>query len=217
MSTRTEVTIRAGVGERRKAGAQAAAREAIFEVAEQMFFERGFDEVTLDQIAEACGVSVRTVLRYFPGKEMLALARPKARLEAFREGLADHRGDVLGYWREHVLSEVVMHAAQQGEWLRKQLLMITSSPTLLAHSAWISHQYEECLAAAFAEETDDAGFGPRMLASVLVAGNLSATQHWFRSGGTVDASLHLAVIDFAEKSVLPHFRHVKPSARRGAR
>jgi AcrR family transcriptional regulator len=56
-----EVTLR----ERKKA----ETRQRIADLATEMFVERGFDNVTINEIAEAAGVSKVTVFNYFPRKE----------------------------------------------------------------------------------------------------------------------------------------------------
>src|SRR5580704_19480630 len=61
----------AGLRERRKQ----EARQAISGVAMAMFEARGFDEVTISQVAEAAGVSKMTVTNYFPRKEDLVFDR----------------------------------------------------------------------------------------------------------------------------------------------
>ncbi len=44
-------------------------RQAISDVATRLFFERGFDNVTIDEIAEAADVGRMTVFNHFPRKE----------------------------------------------------------------------------------------------------------------------------------------------------
>jgi AcrR family transcriptional regulator len=54
-----------------------------------MFVERGFDAVRVAQVAEACGVSEKTVFNYFPTKESLVLDRLEATMASLRTGLAE--------------------------------------------------------------------------------------------------------------------------------
>ncbi|CAN5870646.1 TetR/AcrR family transcriptional regulator [soil metagenome] len=44
-------------------------RQAISDVATRLFFERGFDQVTIDEIADAADVGRMTVFNHFPRKE----------------------------------------------------------------------------------------------------------------------------------------------------
>jgi AcrR family transcriptional regulator len=50
-------------------------RRQLSDTATEMFLERGFDAVRVSEIAEACGVSEKTVFNYFPTKESLILDR----------------------------------------------------------------------------------------------------------------------------------------------
>jgi AcrR family transcriptional regulator len=64
-------------------------RARLSATATRMFLERGFDDVRVTEIAEACGVSERTVFNYFPTKESLLLDRFDDTLTALRIALAD--------------------------------------------------------------------------------------------------------------------------------
>ena len=63
--------------------------QQLSDTATRMFLERGFDEVRVSEIAEACGVSEKTVFNYFPTKESLILDRLDATVASLRSGLAD--------------------------------------------------------------------------------------------------------------------------------
>jgi AcrR family transcriptional regulator len=64
-------------------------RQQLSDTATEMFLERGFDAVRVSEIAEACGVSEKTVFNYFPTKESLILDLGESAMDALRSGLAD--------------------------------------------------------------------------------------------------------------------------------
>ena len=64
-------------------------RQQLSDTATRMFLERGFDGVRVAEVAEACGVSEKTVFNYFPTKEALVLDRLEATVASLRAGLAD--------------------------------------------------------------------------------------------------------------------------------
>jgi len=64
-------------------------RQQLSDTATRMFLERGFGAVRVAEIAEACGVSEKTVFNYFPTKESLILDRLEATMAAVQAGLAE--------------------------------------------------------------------------------------------------------------------------------
>ena len=64
-------------------------RQQLSDTATRMFVERGFDAVRVAEVAEACGVSEKTVFNYFPTKESLVLDRLEVTVASLRTGLAD--------------------------------------------------------------------------------------------------------------------------------
>jgi AcrR family transcriptional regulator len=65
-----------------------AVRARITEVALDLFAEHGFDQVTVDQIAAAAGMSGRTFHRYFPAKEDVVVGEPEQWGEFVRDAFA---------------------------------------------------------------------------------------------------------------------------------
>ena len=111
-------------------------RRAVTRTALELFAERGFEETTVDDIADALGVSRRTLFRYFASKNDMAwgdfggvLARLRRCLDATGPGEPLH--DALG--RAVVQSN--RYEDDQLPELRIRMRLITGVPALQAHSA----------------------------------------------------------------------------------
>ncbi len=73
-----------GLRERKKR----ATRQAISDIATRLFIERGFDNVTVADVAKAANVAKMTVFNYFPRKEDLFFDREDESHELVRTALA---------------------------------------------------------------------------------------------------------------------------------
>jgi AcrR family transcriptional regulator len=75
------------MAERLRAQRAATLRSEVEKVALELFVDRGFDEVTVNEIAIATQISARTFYGYFPAKEDVLQVRIDIRSEALRQGL----------------------------------------------------------------------------------------------------------------------------------
>ena len=134
-------------------------RQLIAETARRLFGERGFERVTVAEIARAAEVSEQTVFNYFPTKEDLVYWR----LQSFEdELLADDPRARARRARARRLpaassSPSAACSASSDPQAREELAaltrMITESPALLAREQQIFAGYTASLAALLAEET----------------------------------------------------------------
>ena len=71
----------------RRSRKRLATRQSISNAATRLFFERGFDPVTVDEIAAAADVGRMTVFNYFPRKEDMFFDRDEEGREVLRDAL----------------------------------------------------------------------------------------------------------------------------------
>jgi len=181
-----------------RARKQQRARQQAIETASRIFRERGYDETSLEDIATDAEMSVSSLLRYFGGKERLALAHHIDHLESFRRHLAESDKPVLERWRAFIVDQASSLRSYNSYNEERQL--IVSVPGLLRLLSRIQLDQQDELAAGFAREAgvdpDEDLYG-RLLAALLVAGNEAVYIQWLRSGGKRDlAAMCLAAVDF---------------------
>ena len=135
-------------------------RQQLSDTATEMFMERGFDAVRVTEIAEACGVSEKTVYNYFPTKESLILDRWDATMTSLRTGLADPATSPVDAAMRILAAELEALAA----WIATQADPVAASasirrfgellratPALRAHQRDVTDQLTEAAAATMAQ------------------------------------------------------------------
>lgn len=154
-------TGRPGLRERKKQ----ATREALRTAALRLALERGPENVRVDDIAEAAGVSPRTYNNYFSSREQAIVAAVTAeRASRVAAAVAARTADVS--LSDAVIDAVVKQYADPGEHARDALLMITTSAALRASYVDTAATIEGPLADAL---IDRSGGTDRLTAHVLAA------------------------------------------------
>lgn len=80
-------------GETLRERTRRAVQSELLDAGQELFAERGYEAVTVDQIAEAVGISRRSFFRYFGSKEALVLGKYDRQGEDFAAMLAARPAD----------------------------------------------------------------------------------------------------------------------------
>ncbi len=181
-----------------------ATRAALSEAAPRLSLEHGVENVTVEQIADAADVSLRTFFNYFSSKEEAVVAGDAVRGEM-----------LVDEFRSRPPSESVLTALEAavvvfvddlvGSGRREQMRMMRSSTALLPHQLAAYAASERALGVAVAErvgevvpdDVDDedrrVGLYPALVAATTMAGMRVAVQRW-TDGGTEDLEALYGVI-----------------------
>lgn len=185
-------------------------RQRISDTATGMFLERGFDEVKVSEIAEACDVSEKTIYNYFPTKESLLFDREEDQARQIAEALRDRGDDVS------IVDSVVAVLERELQWIyrvwsgrdddaeglvmiRRFAAMIESTPALTAGMQVMMDRLTEVAAIALAERAgvDPEDPEPQMAATIVIGlwrTQFNAMQRYTDGSYSPDEVLH-AVLD----------------------
>ena len=170
-------------------------RQLIWEAARRLFEKRGFEAVTVAEVARAADVSEVTVFNYFPTKEdlffggmqffeeqlieaMRSRARGESALKAFRRALLDGVDGLASKPRQ----DAILKAAK----------IVSASPSLVHRERDVVERYTKRLAELLALETNA---GADDVVPIAVAGAMMGA--------------HRALVDYVRKQVLAGVRGVR--------
>jgi AcrR family transcriptional regulator len=180
------MTTGLGLRERKKQ----RTRELIADTAWRLFAERGFDQVTVAEIAADAEVSEATVFNYFAVKEDLVFHR----MEAFEQellGAIKNRPEgesiaaAFGRFALQPRGFLLSDDPRATEGMRAAARIITGSRALLAREREIFERFTGTLAGLIAQERG------------MAAGDLEA---WVAANALI--GLHRALIDYTHRQAL---------------
>jgi AcrR family transcriptional regulator len=180
-------------------------RAEIAEVAFNVFAERGFDQVTATEVAEAAGISRASFFRYFESKEdavFVAQEEMGANVAAaLRERPA---GEDAWSALRRALDAAVETYQRSPEAALARLRLIRCTPNLRSHQLERLAQWKEAIGAALAERLGVDGDDIKVEALVGAAlGALdAASTRWAQSDGAEDL---IALIDEAFEVIADPF------------
>jgi AcrR family transcriptional regulator len=162
-------------------------------VALELFTERGFDEVTVDDIASAAGISRRTFFRYFESKEDAALPYEEERLETLRSLLAARPPDepVLAGVRHatvEIVASVATDPAAREEGLRRTRI-VAECPSVHARSLELQSRWEIAIREMIAEHLGveaATSLEAHVVAGASLAAVRAAVQLWLATDGATE-------------------------------
>jgi AcrR family transcriptional regulator len=160
------------------------------EAALKLFSERGFDAVTVDDIATAADVSRRTFFRYFASKEDVILSDHPKRLDELQAALDRRPTDepALTALRHAILS-LAGTLQEDREHMLRRFRLITTTPALEARSLCLQRNWETAvteMVAARMGVSPAKDLRPGIVAATTMAAMRVATAHWLAAGGQGD-------------------------------
>ena len=143
-----------------------------------LFLERGFDAVTVDDIARAAAISRRGFFDYFPAKEDVVQAWQDAFGEALAaEVAARPEGEPMARVVEEAMVSAISASATPLAFALDQLISSTRSLAASAHLKYA--RLEQTLAAALAARPGGRGdLGERFLAMAAVGALRLGADRW---------------------------------------
>ncbi|MFV0548094.1 MAG: TetR/AcrR family transcriptional regulator [Limnobaculum xujianqingii] len=189
----------------RRSRKRLATRQAISVAATRLFLERGFDRVTVDEIADAADVGRMTVFNHFPRKEDMFFDRDEEGREMLREVLKQ-QNSIAPIERLHLLAHQMI--AERRPYVRFTaesqgfIQTIENSETLKARARTIRDEIAQLVAeelsgyAGKKSDNPDAHLAANMLLAIWTVAFIQAHRAFRQQQKTEEAEkVFLSVVD----------------------
>ncbi|KZF00990.1 MULTISPECIES: mycofactocin system transcriptional regulator [unclassified Rhodococcus (in: high G+C Gram-positive bacteria)] len=147
----------------------------------ELFAAKGFEETSVDDIADAAGIARRTFFRYFPSKNAVPWGDFDAQLTALRTHLNDLPGSVgLADGLHSALLQFNTFPKEEAAVHRQRMALILGNPALQSYSMVMYEGWRQVIAEYVAARTnsDPGDHLPRTVGWMLLGVAISAYEHW---------------------------------------
>lgn len=149
----------------------------------ELFFERGFDATTVDDIAAAAGIGRRTFFRYFASKNDLPWGEFDLLVDQMRASLAQVPDEVPMFEALHdAILDFNRYPTDELGYHRERMQLLLNVPSLVAHSTLRYASWREVVAEFTARRmgVEVLDLRPQEIAWIYLAVSLASYEQWLR-------------------------------------
>ncbi|HET7474845.1 MAG TPA: TetR family transcriptional regulator [Dermatophilaceae bacterium] len=190
-------------------------RERLTEAAFALFAERGFEQTTVDEIAERAGVGRTTFFRQFGSKEEVVFPDHPVLLEAIAARLATSTDETAIVAVTEAVRLVLLHYLAEGELARRRYALTSRAPALrdreIASAAQYQRLFREYVAGWMARTcpgVTDIQLRAELMSAAVVAAHNHVLRRWLRADtgdplGEVDDAMRQVIALFSPPAGMP--------------
>ncbi|AJE80546.1 TetR family transcriptional regulator [Streptomyces albus] len=190
-----------------------SARIRLADAAFALFDERGYEQTTVDDIAERAGVGRTTFFRHYRSKEAVVFPDHDRLLDLIRDRLATSARSTALVAVSDAVRLVLLHYLDEGDLARRRYALTSKVATLrdreTAGVARYQRLLREFIAAWMGDPTTAASLRAELMAASVVAAHNHVLRRWLR-GESADP---VAEVDEAMGEVLALFPAPSAPAR----
>ncbi|PUA36914.1 TetR/AcrR family transcriptional regulator [Paenibacillus elgii] len=162
-------------------------KELIFTHAIKLFKEKGFDNVTVEEITQACGIAKGTFYNYFPKKEAVLLHLAVSQLESVHETIQNNKN--MPYLKQqllHLFSNLFHQYAEQPDMVRLVVSEMMRADMFINAEMRIIEKFRQALAALLDDEKNKGQLTTQAtsedIAAVLTGVYFNSLMIWLSAG-----------------------------------
>ncbi|UJR84079.1 Hypothetical protein I5071_61500 [Sandaracinus amylolyticus] len=162
---------------------------ALVSAAYALFAERGYAATTMDDVAQAAGLSRRTAFRYFATKEALVFPERDERLVLLASALVPRERETAFETVRRACLALARRYQDERERMLAQYRLVQSEPALIGRELQLDRAFEELLEQAFARGERDTSRGKRrarVRASAVIGAVRASLREWLEGGASTD-------------------------------
>jgi AcrR family transcriptional regulator len=186
------------------------ARDRLAQAALDLFNERGYEQTTIDGIAERAGLGRATFFRHYRSKEDVIFPDHDQLLEAVRDRLrSTSHGSALAAVCDAVRL-VLLHYLDEGDLARRRYALTSTVPALrdreIASVARYQRLFREYIAERVAVRTESAALEAELMAAAVASAHNHVLRRWLRG----DSTDPVREVDQAMRQVIGLFTPLGP-------